>query len=70
MSEFIHPGGEYMECYEKILRAEKELREAKILLVKGDSPYTSLSICENLTKEARTAWHIWKEKQDAQDNSD
>lgn len=60
---------EYLECYKLVLELEKEVRNAKCLLVKGDSPYTTLSKCETLAREARTEYHIYKEKQDAKGDS-
>lgn len=47
----------YVETYEAIIMAEKEIAIAKRQLTQGDSPYVSLSVARNNCDVAMSAWH-------------
>ena len=53
----------YIEAYEAILTAEKEIAIAKRELTRGDSPYVSLSVARNQCDRAMSLWHATKEKE-------
>ncbi len=50
----------YIEAYEAIIMAEKEIMLAKQELVRGDSPYVSLSVAKNHCSTAMKLWHTAK----------
>lgn len=50
----------YIEAYEAIILAEKEVMLAKRELVRGDSPYVSLSVAKNHCSNAMILWHTAK----------
>lgn len=56
--------GKYGESFRLIVQLIDEARKAKGQLMRGESPYISLSFCENLSRDARVAWHSVKEQED------
>jgi len=56
--------GKYGKCFNLIMKLMEEARNAKCQVMRGESPYISLSFCEKLAHDARVAWHSANETED------
>lgn len=59
----------YLKTYEAILRLEEAVRGAKSALLLGESPYVILQFIQNIAGEAKTEWHIAKDREDNDTNN-
>lgn len=54
----------FIDTFTEILEAEKEIAIAKRELVRGDSPYVTLSVARNHCDEAMKLWHMTQAQED------